>query len=259
VIDLHCHVLPGIDDGPPDLAGSIALATEAARQGVTVLAATPHARSDYPLVDVAQVGRMCEALAARLPADAAIEIVPAAEVDLLWAQRATDEELVLASFGQRGTDLLVETPYGVLPGNFEDLLFNLSARGFRVLLAHPERSPSFQADHERVAALVERGVLLQITAPALVAGRHSRSRRFALGLVERGLAHVLSSDAHAPAHFRLPLLPEAVAVVAERDPRRARWMVEDAPAAVLRGKPLPPAPPLAERHWAPRLRRRPDR
>jgi protein-tyrosine phosphatase len=258
VIDLHCHVLPGIDDGPPDIAGSVALATESARQGVTVLAATPHARSDHPLVDLAQVGPMCEELAARLPVEAAIEIVPAAEVDLLWAQRATEEELVLASFGQRGTDLLVETPYGELPGNFEDLLFSVSARGFRVLLAHPERSPSFQTDHARLAALVERGVLVQITAPALLAERGSRSRRLALALVERGLAHVLSSDAHAAERFRPPLLAEAVAVVAETDPARARWMVEDAPAAVLSGEPLPRPSPAA-RHRGPRLHRRRDR
>jgi protein-tyrosine phosphatase len=254
VIDLHCHVLPGIDDGPPDLAGSIALAAEAARQGVTVLAATPHARPDHPRVDVAQIGRMCEELAARLPAEPAIQIVPAAEVDLLWAQRATEDELVLASFGQRGTDLLVETPYGELPGNFEDLLFSISARGFRVLLAHPERNPSFQTDHSRVSALVERGVLLQVTAPALLAERRSRSRRFALALIELGLAHVLSSDAHAAEHFRPPLLAEAVAMVAQRDPDRARWMVEDAPAAVLSGEPLPSAPALPARNWAPRLR-----
>jgi protein-tyrosine phosphatase len=256
VIDLHSHVLPGIDDGPLDLAGSIALAAEAARQGVTVLAATPHARDDFPDVDLERVPAMCADLQGALPAEARIEIVTGAEVDVLWAQQASEEELRLASFARRGTDLLVETPYGQLPPNFEDMLFMITVRGFRILLAHPERNPTFQADRARLAALVHRGVLVQITAPSLLEESHSPTRRYALELVEDGLAHVLSSDAHAVAGFRPPTLAEAFAVVARIDRRRAEWMVVDAPAAILAGIPLPPRPPLPGRRLAARLNRR---
>ena len=256
MIDLHSHVLPGIDDGPPDLAGSVALAEEAARQGVTVLAATPHARDDHPGVDLEALSGLCAEVEAALSPAAQIEIVPAAEVDLFWAQQASDRELRLASFGGSGTDLLVETPYGELPDNFEDLLFAVSVRGFRVLLAHPERSMTIQSDLSRLAALVERGVLVQITAPALLAAPRSRARRCALTLIEQGLAHVLSSDAHSVSGVRPAALAEVRDVVAGIDPERARWMVEDTPAAILAGERLPPPPRVATPRLASRINRR---
>ena len=147
------------------------------------------------------------------------------------------------SLGQRGTDLLVETPYGELSLQFEDLLFKLRARGYRVLLAHPERSRTFQHDHRRLATLVEGGTLLQVTALSLAnSDRRSRSRRLALDLVRHGLAHVIASDAHGALLPRAGL--RAGLEAAERvAPARARWMLTDAPAAILAGDPLPPPPP----------------
>jgi protein-tyrosine phosphatase len=254
VIDLHCHVLPGIDDGPRDTEGSVALAVASARAGVRVLAATPHLRHDHPGVVPGELAARCEELARRLPPDLELELVPAAEVDPVLAQRTSDEELRLASYRQRGTDLLVETPYGSLPPNFEELLFAITVRGYRILLAHPERNPDLQARPERLEDLVRRGVLLQITAPALLARRRSPARRLATLLIERGLAHVLASDAHSAERQRPPVLPEAVAVAAGMDAPRARWMVEDAPAAILAGEPLPPEPGGGPRRL---LRRRP--
>jgi protein-tyrosine phosphatase len=243
VIDLHCHLLPGIDDGPRDMDEAVALATETVRDGVRVLAATPHARDDHPGVHVDELAGRCQQVAMALPADVELEIVPGAELDLYWAQRASDEELRMASYGGRGTDLLIETPYGELPLNFEDLLFALTVRGFRLLLAHPERCPAFQADRGRLRRLVERGVLLQVTAPGLMAPRRSPQGRLARWLVQEGVAHVIASDAHAVTSIRPPALAAAVARAAALDPVRARWMVEEAPAAILAGEPLPEAPP----------------
>jgi protein-tyrosine phosphatase len=120
-------------------------------------------------------------------------------VDVVWAQSVSDEELRLVSYGQRGLDVLIETPYGPLPTTFETLLFQLQARGYRLLLAHPERNPTFRANHRRLDTLVERGILLQVTAGELTEeSRRSASRRLALRLVERGFAHVIASDSHAP-------------------------------------------------------------
>ena len=141
MIDLHSHLLPGLDDGPADVEGSVALAREAAAAGVAVMAATPHLRADFPDVRVEEVETRAEQLRERLREEAiALEIVAGGEVDVLWAQRASDEMLRAASYGGRGTDLLVETPYGPVPEMFEDLLFRIQVRGFRVLLAHPERN-----------------------------------------------------------------------------------------------------------------------
>jgi protein-tyrosine phosphatase len=249
VIDLHAHVLPGLDDGPADTAGAVALAAEAAGAGVRTLAATPHLRADFPGVRAEELPGRVAALRERLAAAGVpLELVSGGEVDVLWAQQASDEALRAASFGARGTDLLVETPYGELPAIFEQLLFQIRLRGFRVLLAHPERNPSFQAAPGRLAELVDQGTLLQVTAASLAAG--GRAGRLAQRLIADGRAHVIASDTHR-AGGRRAALREGVAAVRDA-PARAQWMVTAAPAAILAGAPLPPAPeapPRRRRLW----------
>ena len=256
LIDLHAHVLPGIDDGPPTMADAVRVATTAAEEGVAILAATPHVRPDHPAVRPAELASRTTELAAECAAAGVdLELVPAGEVDLVWAQTAGDEDLAATSYGGRGRDVLIETPYGELPAGFEELLFRVSARGFRLLLAHPERSPTLQRDPGRARALVDRGVLLQVTAGALTSrNRRSRSRRLAHALVQEGAAHVIASDRHGPVHDRTGLQPgvEAAARIAGA---RALWMATDAPAAILTGEPLPTPPRTARSRW-PRLTRR---
>lgn len=244
VIDLHFHILPGIDDGPDDTAGSVALARAAVAGGITTVAATPHLREDHPAVRPEELGRRVRSLESRLGAERVpLEVVPAAEVDLRWAREAAPEALRLATYGQRGTDVLLETPYGPVPDTFEDAVFRLSIDGLRVLLAHPERNDTFQRNPERLFAMATRGVLLQISSGSLLSERRgSRSRALARALIERGLAHVLASDAHTTEPWRPPNLADGMAAAAEIAPARAEWMVTDAPAAILEGVPLPRPP-----------------
>jgi protein-tyrosine phosphatase len=208
-----------------------------------VLAATPHLRDDYPDIEVETLADDCARLNELIPSGVNLTVVPAAEVDVFWAQRASDEQLRLASFGQRGSDLLVETPYGAVPVGFEDLLFQISMRGYRILLAHPERNHSFQREPERLRRMVQRGIMLQITVPALLRrDRASRSRKLAIELVREGLAHNLASDSHSGGSFRPPALAEGVRALRDVAPAYAEWMVTDAPAAILEGSRLPSAP-----------------
>jgi len=251
VIDLHAHVLPGLDDGPKDLAQSLALTRSAANNGVEVIAATPHLRTDHPLVRSSEIAERCSLVNRHvLEESQGIRVVPAAEVDLLWAQSASDESLREASYGQRATDILVETPYGHLSPGFEESLLRFASLGLRILLAHPERNEGFHRDRARLAALVENGVLLQITARSLTgASRDTRAQALALWLVQRGLAHVIASDAHSADGRRQPDLAAGVAAAARVAPRRAGWMVTDAPAAILAGEDLPMPPILPRRRW----------
>jgi protein-tyrosine phosphatase len=243
VIDLHAHVLAGIDDGPAGFEESVALARASQRDGVTTLALTPHLRDDFPAVVPAELQGRRDALADRLAEEGCLlELVTGGELDLAWAQRATTETLRLVSYGQGGTDLLIETPYGELPHHFEDMLDALSGQRFRLLLAHPERNPTLRGDPARLRRLVERGILVQLTAASLTAPRRSRSRQFALAALDEGMAHVIASDAHSSATVIRAPLSEGVAAAATVDPARAEWMVTDAPAAILAGDPLPPAP-----------------
>jgi protein-tyrosine phosphatase len=247
VIDLHSHVLPGLDDGSPDLDAAVALAREAVANGVTTMAATPHLRADYPGVRVGELVSHVHALQDVLDASGvALRLVSGGEVDVLWAQNASDEHLRAASYGARGTDLLVETPYGELPPIFEDLLFKIRVRGFRVLLAHPERNRSFQQDPARLLRLVDGDVLVQVTAASVVGG--GRAGKLAQRLIADGHAHVIAGDLHRAQGSRASLR-EAVAAV---DHDRGEWMVTHAPAAILEGRPLPPPPspdPSRRRGW----------
>jgi protein-tyrosine phosphatase len=255
VIDLHTHVLPGVDDGPDDVAGSIAVAEVAAHGGTRTLVATPHLRADHPGVRpgelAARARDLTEVLRARgLP----IEVAPGAEVDLSSAAELSEDELALATLGGNGSDLLVETPYGPLAPDFPDRVLALAARGFRLTLAHPERSPTLQMRSELVGALVERGVLVQLTARSLV-GR-GPSGAAAKTMLERGWAHVLATDAHA-LDRRPPDLGLRLRQAVDAFPHAAgelEWMVTAAPRAILDGRPLGERPARGERRRRLRLR-----
>ncbi len=241
-VDIHAHPLPGIDDGPDDLEESVAMVAAAAAAGTSTLVATPHLRADFPEVDVFELADRCGELreAARDVAPT-LELVGGAETSLGWALAATDEELALASYGQRGTDLLIETPLANMPP-IEPILGELRSRGYRVVLAHPERSPDFQRDRERVRALVEEGALLQINAGSLVSEAPlSRTRKLARWLCREGLAHAIASDGHRSRRWRpVGVLAEGVDALAGLvGDGRAQWMAEDAPGAIVQGCELP--------------------
>jgi len=244
VIDLHCHILPQLDDGPADLGLSVRLARAAQADGIQIVAATPHLRDDHPHVHPGQLATRCALLNEVLAdAEVALEVVPAGELDVLWVTEASVEELRLVSFGQRGTDVLLETPYGAIAPSFDTAMERLWQLGYRILLAHPERNRTFQQAPGRLAELVDRGVLIQVTAGSLAsAERNSRSRALAMHLVENRMAHVIGSDAHSARHFRPPNLSAGVAAVGALHEGLARWMVVDAPLAILAGAPLPPVP-----------------
>jgi len=260
MIDLHFHLLPGIDDGPRTEDDAVEAARAAANDGTSTVAATPHLRQDHPAVVPSELASRCRVLEERLRAERIeLGVVVAGELDISWALKASDEELRLCSYRQRGTDVLLETPYGPLPPRFEELLFELQLKGYRVLLAHPERSRAFQANPGRLEALASRGVLVQLTADSLVSRRRrSGSGALAQDLLAGQSAHVLASDLHGETTADRASLSHAVAAAASLvgEPQ-ARWLVSDAPRAILDGLPLPRRPD-AERGGGPlgRLRER---
>jgi protein-tyrosine phosphatase len=243
-VDIHSHLLPGIDDGPEDLAGSLEMARSATGAGTSVLAATPHLRSDFPGVHVGEIAAMCGRVQSEIDgAGIELRVVPGAETSLVWALEASDEDLKLATYGQHGHDLLIETPNDV--SMLEQLVFQVRARGFRVILAHPERSSALKSDFEPLVRLHEQGVLLQVNASALLAPHRSTTRRLAERLCCEGLAPVLASDGHRGNEWR-PVNELAAGVEALSrliGPERAMWMARDVPGAIVEGATaLPEAP-----------------
>jgi protein-tyrosine phosphatase len=255
-VDIHCHVLPGIDDGPSDMDGAITMARAAAEVGTWTLAATPHLRMDFPDVHLDELSGRCQTVTAELEREEIpLRIVCGAEVSLVWALEASEDQLSQATYGQRGTDLLIETPTAGVIG-LEQHLYEFRLRGLRITLAHPERSSEFQRKPGQLEELVRQGILLQINSDSLLMGdRRSGTRQLAEHLCQEGLAHALASDGHRASTWRpVTTLARGVeAAAALVGPERAEWMVREAPAAIIAGEELPQPPEVVVRRR--RLRR----
>lgn len=246
MIDLHSHILPGLDDGPETLEGSLELARAAAADGIVLIAATPHVREDYP-TSASEMERGVDELRSELRgARIELELRPGGELALEQLASLPPEELRRFGLGGSSEYLLVETPYAGWPLELPERLFHLRASGLTAVLAHPERNAEVQANPEgTLRPLVERGTLIQLTA-ASVDGRLGRSaRRASAELLEHGLAHLLASDAHAPA-LRAVGMTKAAASIG--DPALARWLTWDVPAALLEGGGVPERP-TTKRRW----------
>jgi protein-tyrosine phosphatase len=247
LIDIHAHPLPGIDDGPETMAESLDMARAAARAGIEAVVATAHLRADFPDVHVEELAERCRQLQEAVDREGiALAVVSGAEVSIDWALEASEEELRLASFGQLGTDLLIETPDNV--SLLDRILVLLTDRGYRVTLAHPERAPAFQRNPERLESLVDQGALLQVNAASLLGRWRNGPGRLAVQLCRDGLAHALASDGHR-AHAWRPItdLPDAVEKLAGAvGSARARWLVIEAPRAICQGAPLSAPPPVSD-------------
>ncbi len=238
MIDLHCHVLPGIDDGPATIEGSLALARAAAKAGTRTLIATPHVSSRYPN-DPQTIARGVDELNRRLTAEGvSLEVLPGAELamqQLIEMQAAQISRYALGG----GEWLLVECPLAPTSTGLDILVLDLQRRGHRVVLAHPERCPAFQRDPGPLESLVRAGALTSITASALVGRFGSEARRLGLRLLRDGLAHNVASDAHDD--VRRP--PSIVAELeqAELGPL-ADWLTRSVPGAILAGEEIPARP-----------------
>ncbi len=244
MIDLHAHLLPGIDDGPPDLPAALALADAAVRNGTRIMAATPHIGFTHGVAPGALATRADDLRAALAEEGIPLEVVAGGELAPDRALDLSDGELAAIALGD-GRCVLLECPFTHAGDLMARLVSHLQMRGFRVLLAHPERSPAYLADAGALRALVERGAFVQLTAGSLRGVFGGTVRRACRSFLEQGLVHVIASDAHAAAGARSPELAGIVtAELAEwrQDPALATWLCADAPRALLDDEDLPPAP-----------------
>jgi protein-tyrosine phosphatase len=211
-VELHFHLLPGVDDGPADLAGSLELAREAVADGIGVITCTPHARD----TDVTQIPERTRKLSAELAA-AGIELEIRPGVELAWNDLPGLDDALLQTLAQGPADrrwLLLEAP---LPGtgslaDYEAAARELRERGFGVLVGHPERSPALTSAPGAVDRLLAAGDRLQLNGSSLIGYHGAVPRTFGLDLARSGRASVIASDAHAP-HARGPSLGAAVDVL----------------------------------------------
>lgn len=251
MIDLHCHALPGIDDGPETIEGSLALMRAARAVGIDTVVATPHVNSRTPN-DADTIAALTAELNDHLARELIdVKVLPGAEVAISHLAELDPAELSRLTLGGGGW-VLIEPPFTPVATGIEALVIGLLRQGHRVVLAHPERCPALQRDREVVPRLADAGVLMSITAGSLAGRFGGQVRHYALELARAGLIHNVTSDAHDVNKRRPGLLEE---IEQARLTPLADWLTQAVPAAILSGAEIP-EPPAAAFKSAGRHRRR---
>ncbi len=210
MIDIHCHLIPNVDDGPDSWEESLEMARIACRDGIRYAFATPHwvqgsGMAPSPELVCEGVERLNELVS---QGGLNYKVYPGMEIGLcenLPRLVETGEVLLLGE----SDCLLVETPFVSLPWGMGEILFGLISMGIRPVLAHPERNRVIQREPEIVADFVEKGTLIQVNAFSLCGDYGEGARRCCTKLAEMGLIHTLASDGHS-AQWRPPIISEGL-------------------------------------------------
>ena len=251
MVDLHSHILAGLDDGARTLEESVEIALTAAHDGVSIMAATPHVRDDYPTAAETMERLVLELEGILREQGVGLRVLGGAEIAIPRLQTMSDRELSLFGLGGNPHYLLVEFPYFGWVLSLESDIWNLKRRGITPVLAHPERNPEVQLAPARIGPLVAAGALVQLTAASVDGRLGRRNKRTAETLIASGHAHVIASDAHWPG-LRAAGLSSAAAAV--DDPKLADWLTRGVPSAIVEDKPIPPRPEKKPRSLRRRLR-----
>ncbi len=233
MIDLHCHILPALDDGALDLRDSLAMGRQAAGDGIEAICATPHIRHDHDVRIEQLAERVAVTNRGLRDEGVPVTVLQGGEVAETAVEDLSEEELSRVTLGS-GSWVLLEPAPGPLSDSLTRRVEHLTERGHRALIAHPERHLSADM-YERIAALIAAGALVQATADFFLRERTADGMR---SLAEAGLIHVLSSDAHSSHGGRPVQISEAFAVLARLDSvaPHVEWMRDIAPRAIVEGK-----------------------
>jgi protein-tyrosine phosphatase len=243
MIDLHCHILPGVDDGAHSLAEAVAMCRLAAADGCEAMVATPHQRrgewwnADRELL-AALAAELQEAVGPGFQVFLGGEIHVDSEL-LSEVEKLPDGGGLLPLAGSRY--LLIEFGPRGTPAESVHLVHELAIAGWRPVIAHPELIPWLAPDPELIALLVSRGAFTQVTAMSLTGDFGRRPQNDAVALLEAGLVHFVASDSHG-VRRRPPGLRRAYRTIAGRwGEATARRLTTDNPRAVVDDRPLPEA------------------
>jgi protein-tyrosine phosphatase len=261
MIDIHCHILPGMDDGPGSLREALDMCCAAAADGIKTIVATPHFKpgtydfTDQTVLDsvnLLETAARNEGLDLRILAGAEIAVSPEMPAYLRQGRHLT--------INNNGRYFLAELPPLSVPPNWEGFLLSLISSGFVPIIAHPERNDWFMNHPDALSLAVSRGIMLQITAMSILGDFGLEVRDFSDYLLSHNLVHAIASDAHSP-DFRRPALSEAVRIAADLvGAERAGALVNTVPEAIITGRDIPslgpvgyPPPGAQKRKWFTRL------
>lgn len=236
MVDIHCHILPEIDDGAVSLEEAAAMARTAADDGIDTIVATPHMFDGvYPPPDSEiiqeKINKVLDAC------NRCINIVPGGEVRYSY-------EIFQETEGKRirlnGTSyMLLEFPYHSVPPNIENSIFQILNAGITPVIAHPERNRRIQEHPLILADLIERGAYAQLDAGSLNRSFGNDAYELAVRIIRSGLGHFIATDAHHRERRR-PILSDAVKIASEIGGEEyAQAMVNDNPDALIHDKMIP--------------------
>ena len=241
ITDIHCHLLPGLDDGPATMDDSLAMARRAVADGTGTVVCTPHMHPTYPThPDAVHTGvaRLADALR---EADIPLRVLPGGEISHLHLPEMSIAQVRRASLGAEGRWVLLEVPFRDWPQELPRIIRTLGNRGLGTILAHPERSEPVQDDPFLLQPLIAMGALAQVTAASLTGGHGPDAARTARDLIDLRLVHVVASDGHS-ADWRPPLIMDGLRAASDHmgtSAHHALRMAEDVPAALA--APMAPA------------------
>lgn len=240
-IDIHCHILPGLDDGAKSLDEAMAMARMAVDDGTGTVVATPHHFPGFFLNDAIRVEGAAAAFRQHLAREGIpLTIVTAAEVRLGSHVLGWIRENKLPCLNREGERryVLLEVPHGELEPGSAYLAELIRLHGYHPVIAHPERNLTIARNVELLAPFIAMGCLCQITAESVTGGFGEGVRRVCEVMLDRGWAHVIASDGHG-FYRRPPVLRQAVILAAAMvGPEKAQALVVDHPRALLRGDAL---------------------
>ncbi|MBB5887989.1 tyrosine-protein phosphatase [Lactovum miscens] len=196
MIDIHCHILPGIDDGAKTLEDTLTMLKVAIEEGITVITATPHHNPEYknerPLIlqKVQEVEQIIEEN--NLP----IQVLPGQEVRAYGEVIADFKDNKLLTAADNSRFVLIEFPSDHVPGYASQLFYQMQSNGFQPILVHPERNSEIIENPNILYDLVNKGALSQITASSVTGHFGRKIQKLTYQIVENNLAHFIASDAH---------------------------------------------------------------
>lgn len=243
MVDLHCHILPGLDDGPDNMEVSLAMAETAVADGITHVVATPHA-SDRFLFDFAHVRQLRDELQAKI--GDRLKIATGCDFHLnpenLGALR---RDASIYCISQRDYLLLEFNEISIPPG-MDQTLHEIQLAGVRPIITHPERNSILRTHPERLRQWVRQGCFAQVTGGALTGVFGPVAQRIALQWIREGLIHFVASDAHNTQSRPLRLQPAYDVVVDQFGEQKAHALFLENPLAAFEGRELPHVPELEE-------------